>query len=409
MNLPFKIARRYFFSRKRQGGFNTVSLISYISLLGYLVGAAALLIVLSVFNGFELLFTRMYSNFDADLQVLPAKGKYISVDNFPIDKLMALPGLEGVCAVWEENALLRYADKQAIGTVKGVDENYLQTCPLDTHLVRGALLLEEGDTNYAIVGQGIAYQLGLDPDDPFRFLGVYLPRKGKVDMSDPTSAFAQGIISPSGIISVQEEVDNRYVLLPLRYVFALLEDSSRVSHYELRLKPGTAYDEAAETLMSALGDQYQVKNRFEQRESFFKVMRSEKTISFFILVFILLIAAFNTVGSLYMLVIEKRKDLSVLSSMGITPQRAAQVFMWESLLIAITGGTLGLLVGLAVCYGQQHFQWVALRATDGTVLNAYPVVVKYADVAKVFLTLLGLGLLTSLYPAWKAGKIAEEK
>lgn len=405
MNLPFKIARRYFFSRKRQGGFNTVSLISYISLLGYAVGAAALLIVLSVFNGFELLFLGMYSNFDPDLQVLPASGKSIEVHGFPFEQVRNLEGVAGTTAVWEENALLRYNNKQAIATIKAVDDNYLKIHPLDTHLVRGVMELKSGDTCYALVGMGLAYQLGLDPQDPFRFLGVYLPKKGKVDLLDPGSTFAHGVLPPAGIFNVQEEVDNKYVLLPLSYVFQLLEDSSRIGHLELRLNPGAGMDVTSHQLKTLLGDKYVVKNRFEQRESFFKVMRSEKSISYLILVFILLVAAFNTIGSLYMLVIEKQRDLTILSSMGFTAQNASRIFLWESLLIAFTGGSLGLLLGLLVCVGQQEYHWVALQTLGGSQISAYPVLVKWADVVKVFFTLIGLGVLTSLYPAWKAARL----
>ncbi len=409
MNLPFKIASRYFFSPKKRGGFNAISLISYISLLGYAVGAAALLIVLSVFNGFEGLFTKMYSNFDADLQVLPKTGKNILISDIPINKIKEFNWLKGYTAVWEENALLRYNGKQTIATIKAVDQNYLFTNPLDSNLLRGSLLLQQGDTSFAIVGQGLGYQLGIDPDDQFHYLGIYLPKKGKMDMLNPEGAFAHGIVFPVGIIGVQEEVDNKYVLLPLSYVFAQTDDSLHISHLELRLKSGVDMEKARQELNTLFEKKFEIKNRFEQRESFFKVMRSEKSISYFILVFILLIAAFNTIGSLYMLVIEKRKDIAVFSSLGLNANQTGLIYIYQGLFIAVTGGLLGLLLGYFVCWGQQEYGWIALQNNGAAMLSAYPVMVKISDAFTVFITLLGMGIFTSLYPAWKARKFVLEK
>ncbi len=408
MNLPFKIASRYFFSRKKRGGYNAISLISYISLLGYAVGAAALLIVLSVFNGFEGLFTKMYSNFDADFQVLPQTGKSILIKDIPINQIKEKSWLKGVSAVWEENALLRYNGKQTIATIKGVDQNYLETNPLDSHLLRGSLMLQNGDTSFAIIGQGIAYQLGVDPDDQFHYLGVYLPKKGDIDMLNPEGAFAHGLIFPVGVIGVQEEVDNKFVLLPLNYIFNQIGDSTHISMLEIRVQEGQDLSAVRADLTNLVGPNYTLKNRFEQREGFFKVMQSEKSISYFILVFILLIAAFNTIGSLYMLVIEKKRDLRVLSTLGLTPNKASQIFIYQGLYIAIVGGLLGLAIGYSICWGQQEYNWVALQSNGSTMISAYPVNVKFYDTLKVFFTLLAMGVITSLYPAWKAREIVKE-
>ncbi|MCG9879832.1 MAG: FtsX-like permease family protein [Bacteroidia bacterium] len=409
MSPSFKIATRYFFSRKWQGGFNAISLISYISLLGYAVGAAALLIVLSVFNGFEGLFTQLYTHFDADLKLTPASGKYIMVDDLPVNKIKAISGIKGYTHIWEENALLRYNGKQTIATVKGVDKNYLELNTLDSNLRYGELILSLGnDTSFALVGNGIAYQLGVDPGDQFNYLGVYLPKKGKVDMLNPDDAFAHGLIFPAGVFSIQEEVDNKYVLVPISYIFKLIEDSSRISALEIKLEPKADKELVRTELKKLLGEKYQIRDRFEQRESFFKVMQSEKTISYFILVFILLIAAFNTIGSLYMLVIEKRKDIEVLASMGLKSGSAALIFVYQSLYIAISGGLIGVVVGLLVCYGQQHFEWVALQTSGNTMISAYPILVKFTDAVQVFFTLLFMGFVTSLYPAYKAASLAKQ-
>jgi lipoprotein-releasing system permease protein len=266
-------------------------------------------------------------------------------------------------------------------------------------------LLQNGDTSFAVVGQGIGYQLGIDPDDQFHYLGIYLPKKGKVDMLNPEGAFAHGLVFPVGIIGVQEEVDNKYVLLPLSYVFKQIEDSSSISHLEIRLKQGVNSADAKVALQKLLGPKFVIKNRFEQRESFFKVMQSEKSISYFILVFILLIAAFNTIGSLYMLVIEKKKDLHIFSTLGLTPNKAAFIFVYQGLFIAVAGGVLGLILGLGVCWGQQEFKWLALQSNGSAMISAYPVIVKWEDAVLVFLTLLFMGIFTSLYPAKKAREL----
>ncbi|MBC7382232.1 MAG: ABC transporter permease [Bacteroidia bacterium] len=404
MNLSFKIASRYFFSRKKSGGFNAITLISYISLLGYAVGAAALLIVLSVFNGFEGLFTKMYSNFDADLQLTPASGKTFFINQLPIEKIKALPDVKGFAFVWEESAILRYNNKQTLATIKAVDDNYLALNTLDSNMLKGSLILKSGDTSFAVVGQGIGYQLGIDPDDQFHYLGIYLPRKGKVDMLNPESALAHGVIFPVGVFGIQDEVDNKYILLPLDYVTKLLEDPGRMSGMELRLHDAAKMDEVKEQLQNLTGNGFIIKNRFEQRESFFKVMQSEKTISYFILLFILIIAAFNTIGSLYMLVIEKRNDLQLFSSMGMTSLNAAKVFVYQSLLIAVMGGLIGILLGIIVIWLQQKFGLVALQSNGNIQINAYPVLLKLNDAFMVLATLVFLGFLTSFYPAYKAAR-----
>ncbi|MDP1727961.1 MAG: FtsX-like permease family protein [Bacteroidota bacterium] len=407
MNLPLKIAGRYFFSRKKSGGFNAITFISYISLLGYAAGAAALLIVLSVFNGFEGLFTKMYSNFDADIQLIPKTGKTFFIQQLPIEKIKAIPEVKGCAFVWEESAILRYNNKQTLATIKAVDEHYLALNPLDSNLLKGQLVLKNGDTNFAVVGQGIGYQLGIDPDDQFHYMGVYLPRKGKVDMLNPESALAHGVVFPIGIFGIQDEVDNKYVLLPLGYIQTLLEDSNKVSSMELRLHDPSRMDEVKSALQALVGDYYILKNRYEQRETFFKVMQSEKTISYFILVFILIIAGFNTIGSLYMLVIEKRNDLQLFSSIGMTATMAARVFIYQSLLIALSGGLVGIILGIIVIEAQQKYGLVALQSNGSIMVNAYPVLLKWSDTLMVLATLVFLGLITSFYPAYKAAKAVD--
>jgi len=405
MNLPLKIASRYFFSRRGSGGLNAISIISGISLAGYITGAAALIIVLSVFNGFEDLFSKMYGNFDPDVKISAVKGKSFDTANINISAIRQTDGVLNISLTLEENVLLRYDNKQSLSTVKGVDNAYLSVSHLDSCVVRGTLLLQKGDTNFALVGQGIAYQLGVDPDNQFNFLAVYAPRKGKIDMLNPEGAFNKNIISPAGTFAVQDEVDNKYVIVPLSFLRTLLEKEKQVSSLEIIIKPGADINEVKGKIQTICGDSYKVQNRYEQREAFYKVVRSEKAISYIILLFILIIAAFNTIGSLYMLVMEKKKDLRLFSGMGMEAKNIANVFRYESLLIAFTGGILGILLGFVVCYLQEEYGFVKLNYNVNAWIQAYPVMVKFSDFILVFITILSLGFFTSLYPAYKAKKL----
>ncbi|MES2779953.1 MAG: FtsX-like permease family protein [Bacteroidota bacterium] len=405
MNLPLNIAKRYFFSRKGGGSFNLISILSGISLLGYIVGAAALIVVLSVFNGFEGLFMGMYNNFDADMQISAAQGKTFHANTLHIVNIKAVQGVEKISFVLEENVLLKYGERQNLATVKGVDENFVSLTGMDSCMVAGTLLLEDGDTSYAVVGQGVGYQLSIDPNDLFEGLQIYVPNREEVDVLNPMSAFSRKTILPVGIFSVQEEVDNKYVIVPIRFLRTLLNRPDEYSSIEIKLARGADRDKVQEELKNISGPTFLVKNRFEQREAFYKVMKSEKLISYFILFFILLIAAGNTIGSLYILVIEKKRDMELLSALGFTGNQARFVFTWQGILMAFTGAVIGLVLGVTLCYFQHEYGFIRLDQSASFLFNAYPVEVRWGDVALVFVTVLFLGLITSIYPAYKAKQL----
>ena len=405
MNLSFNIARRYFFSRKSAGSFNLITIISGISLLGYTVGTAALLIVLSVFNGFEGLFISMYNKFDADIHITGAKGKVFDVNKVDITSIKKMDGVWKISEVLEENALLKYGERQNLAIIKGVDENFKEVTDLDSSIVAGISLLQIGDTNFAIVGQGIAYQLSVDPNDVFYRLNIFVPKRGVTDVLNPQNSFMKAAISPVGIFSVQEEVDNKYVLVPLRFLQQLLDRENEISSLDIRIKSGAQMDEMKEKIAALLGKNFIVQNRFEQREGFFKVMKSEKAVSYLILLFILFVAASNTIGSLYILVMEKKRDLQILSSLGLTREQAAAIFKYEGLFIALTGCILGLIIGIGICYIQEKFGIVKVGGAESFTLDHYPVKLKMVDALLVFVTVMFLGWLTSLYPARKAKEL----
>jgi ABC-type lipoprotein release transport system permease subunit len=407
MSLPLKIAFRYFFSRRREGSFNIITLISGISLLGYVVGAAALIIVLSVFNGFENLFSTLYSQFDADIQITSTVGKSFPTSQLNIAQIKNIDGVLYVNYVIEENVLARYNGKQVLATVKGVDEKYLDAVHLDTNLISGALLLQEGDTNFALIGQGLAYQLGVQPDDQFNFLTIYVPAKGEIDLLNAENAFKRNPIFPIGVLGIQEEVDSKYIIVPLRFIEPLLEKKNQVSSIEIRLRKDASIDKIKKQIEDIAGSSFSIKNRFQQRDSFYKVMKSEKFISFMILLFIMIVAAFNTVGSLYMLVIEKKKDLKIFASMGLTANQARKIFMFEGVILAIFGGLVGIILGGLICWLQQEYSIINFSSSEGFIIDSYPVRIKAADFLYVFLTIVGLGFITSLYPAYKAKQMIQ--
>jgi lipoprotein-releasing system permease protein len=406
LNLSFKIAKKHFFSRKKSGTFNAVTIISSISLLGYIVGTCALVIILSVFNGFESLFANMYSNFDAELQITAISAKTFPINAIHFNEIIAHESVENASKVLEENVLLKYNNKTGIATAKAVDENYLRINHIDTCIESGVALIQSGDTNFALCGEGLAYQLGIDPGDQFNFLNVYAPKKGEVNFINPENAFNRALIIPAGIFAIQPEIDNKFILVPLRFLSALLEKENQISAIEIKLKPNHSVKEAKSQISAIVGPRFIVKNRFDQREAFYKLVKTEKLISYIIILFILIIAIFNTVGTLYMLVMEKEREIKLLHSMGFSANNIAFVFAWQSLFIAGVGGALGVFLGGGVSYLQQIFGFIKVSA-DST--QAYPIVFSFTDAFIIFITILLLGLITAIYPWIKAYGIAKIK
>lgn len=406
MNLPFNIARKYFFSKKKSGSYNAITVISSISLLGYVVGTCALVIILSVFNGFENLFAYMYSNFDAQLQITAIHTKTFSANTIPFNSIQQIDGIATYSKVLEENVLLKYSNKTGIATAKAVDENYLKVAHIDTCIEKGVALIQSGDTNFALCGEGLAYQLGIDPDNQFDFLSIYAPKKGEVNFINPENAFNRELVIPTGIFAIQPEIDNKYILVPLRFLNALLEKENQISAIEIKLKTGASITKIKAQLSAIMGPDFIVKNRFEQREAFYKLVKTEKLISYIIILFILVIAIFNTVGTLFMLVMEKEREIKILHSMGFNANNIANIFAWQSLFIACVGGIIGIVLGAVISFVQQTFGLIKI-SVDST--QAYPIAFAFTDAIIVFTTIFILGLITAIYPWLKARKMANKQ
>lgn len=396
MNLPFFIARRYILSPKSH---QVINIISWVSLLGITAGTMALIVVLSVFNGFEHLVISLMNTFDPDLEIRVKEGKTFNPSDLPIGEIRQLPGVASFSEVVEENALLRYRERQHIVTIKGVDQEYIDASPLDSMIIDGVLLLKEGDVNYAVVGAGVAWYLDLNIHDLLTPLEVYIPRRQNMSVSNPLEAFNREMLIPSGVFSVQQEFDTRYAILPLGLVRRLLDYDTEVTSLEIRLTKDADAKRLEKNIAGILGDSYDVKNRIEQQETLYRIMRSERWAIFFILTFIIIIAAFNMVGSVSMLVIDKRKDMAVLWSMGANLSNIRRVYLFQGALLTFGGALIGLILGALLCWLQQKFGLIGLQGVDGSfVVNAYPVKLVFTDFLLVLATVGCIGLLSSWLP-----------
>ncbi len=394
MRLSLYIAKRYLFAKKSR---NAINVISGISAAGVTIGTMVLIIVLSVFNGLEDMVNSLFSTFDPDLEVRIDKGKvFVPTD----DQLTTLGEMEGIAdysMVLEENALLRYEEKQYIATVKGVNENYPDITGLDSVMWDGSFLLKEQNGRpYAVVGLGVANNLGIG----LTFISpliIYVPeRLGKV--TNPANAFVRKVIFPSGIFSIEQEYDSRYVYVPIDVMRELLMYNDEVSSIEIKFTEGTKAEDVQPVVEKLFGPGYTIKNKYEQQEIFYKVMKSERLAIFFILTFILIIASFNIIGSLTMLIIEKERDIRVLRNLGADNKLIKKIFIFEGWMISIIGAVSGLLLGLIICWLQQEFGIVKLQG-ETLILDAYPVTMRVADFFAIFGTVLFIGYIAAWYPA----------
>lgn len=394
--LSFFIAFRYFFSKKSQ---RVINIISAISSIGVMIGTAALIIVLSVFNGFEDLILRLYNSFDPDLRIELVAGKSFDQNKINIEELKKIDGVAFVDQVVEESALVKYRDKQYIIKLKGVSKDFEKMTGLDSMIVAGSFLLQKGDTDFAIVGEGIAYNLGIDPDNIYNQIEIYGPRNTTPSLSDLEGAFNRRFIIPSGIFSVQQEFDAKYIITPLRFAREILDYENKLTALEIGLSKNKNEAEIINKISTKIGNEFKIKNRYQQHEIIYKIMRSEKWAVFLILTFILIIAIFNVISSLTMLVIEKKKDIAIYRSMGAEISFLRRLFLTEGMLITLSGAVGGLLIGMLICYLQERFGLISLSGSGSFVIDTYPVKMIPLDFLYVFITVSCIGLLAAWYPA----------
>lgn len=395
LTVPFYIAKRYLFSKKSH---NAINIISGISAAGVGVGAMALVCVLSVFNGFESLITDMFSAFDPDLKITLVQGKSFDANSPTFKQVRKLKSVAYFTEIVEENALLRFKDKQMPAIVKGVSNNFKQMTRIDSIMYDGEFMVFDGAFQRSVPGLGIASTLGLGTHfiDP---LVIYTPkRNSKINLLHPESSFNRQATFVSGIFSVKQlQYDDHYVLISIDLARKLFEYSPiTVTAIELKLNPSVDKQQVQTEIQKLIGNNFKVKNRYEQQENFFKIMKIEKWITFLILCFILLIASFNIIGSLSMLIIDKKEDIETLKSLGANNQLIKQIFLFEGWLISLVGATIGIIIGALLCLLQEKFGLLRLGA--GYLVDAYPVVTQLNDSLLVLATVLTMGFLAAYYP-----------
>ena len=399
MNFPFYIARRYLFSKKST---HAINIISGISVVGVAVATTALVVVLSSFNGFHDLVASFFTQFDPQLKVVPVEGKTQPADDPVLTKIRQLPQVEVATECVEDQAMAMYEGKQAMVRVKGVDENFAELTHIkDILLGDGEFELQAANLQYGILGIRLAQTLGTTAR--FRgFLRIYAPkREGQLDMMNPEDAFVEdSLLSPGVIFNVrQAKYDKDYILVPIAFARNLFWQEGMISSLELRLKAGSDIDAVKKQMRDIAGGKYQILDRFEQQADTFKIMNIEKFIAYIFLTFILMVACFNIIGSLSMLIIDKKKDVVTLRNLGASDRQVTQIFLFEGRMISVAGAVLGILVGLLLCWLQQEFGLVALGKSSGSfVVNAYPISVHPLDVLLIFVTVVAVGFLSVWYP-----------
>jgi lipoprotein-releasing system permease protein len=394
MRLSLYIAKRYLFAKKSR---NAINVISTVSVAGVSVGTMALIIILSVFNGLELLVKTIFNTFDPDLKVTSVAGKVFAADTSKLKLLSEINGVSCYALTIEENALLKYDEKQFIATIKGVDDNYTRVSSIDSALWDGKFSLKsDNGRSWAVPGIGIAQYLGIRLNFVNPIL-IYVPRRSADSDSDPDKAFNRDYIYPSGIFQVEQSYDSKYLFLPIEFARRLIEREGMSGAVEIRLKKGTDADAVQKQVGKLFGSDFTVKNRFQQQELFFKVMQSERLAIFFILTLILVIASFNIIGSLTMLIIEKERDIEILKSLGADNNLIRKIFILEGWMISIIGAVAGLVLGYIVCWLQQKYGFIKLNS-ESLIMNSYPVVIKLKDFIIVPATVLTIGYWAAWYP-----------
>lgn len=398
MNFPFFIAKRYLFSKKSH---NAINVISGISVCGVALATMAMVCTLSVFNGFQDMVATFFTAFDPQLKIVASTGKVFNGQDERIIKIKNLPDIEVVSESLEDNAMVQYKERQAMAVVKGVEDNFSQLTPIDSILFgRGNLVLHDEVVDYAIPGIQLLSTLGtgvkfLDP------LEIYAPKRGaKINMANPSASFISGDLFSSGLtFSVnQEKYDATYIITSIDFARKMFQYTTEVSAVNLKLKPDADESKVKSEILKILGDDFKVLNRYEQQADTYRIMEIEKLISYLFLTFILMIACFNVIGSLSMLIIDKKNDVVTLRNLGANDNQIVRIFLFEGRMISFIGAIAGVIIGLALCFAQQEFGLISLGDSGSFIVDSYPVSVHIWDVILVFATVLIVGFLSVWYP-----------
>ncbi|MCI6068727.1 MAG: FtsX-like permease family protein [Bacteroidales bacterium] len=396
--LPFFVARRYLFSRKR---ISAINLVSAISVVGVAFGTAALLCTLSVFNGFHDLIGSLYTAFDPEVKIVAAKGKSFAADDPALEAVQRLPEVEAASASYTDNALILFRGNPQVITLKGVDDHFERVTGIRSILYpeNGTYQLESAGLSYGIPGIGLASMMG---SVDYGSIQICAPTRGeRINLANPAASFNAEDLYSSGVCFAvsQKQYDEAYMIAPLAFAQRLFEHEGTLTSLELKLKPSADPEQALRRIRQTLGSGFKALNRAEQQEDTFNVMNIEKTMAYFFLTFILLVACFNIVGTVSMLMIDKRADVVTLRSLGADEGLIFRIFLCEGSMISFLGAVAGTLLGLLICYLQQTFGLLSLGGSSGNfIIDAYPVSIHPSDVVIVFFTVLIVGFLAVLYP-----------
>ena len=408
MNLPAFIAKRYLLAKKSH---NLINIVTWISIISICVATFAMIFVLSVFNGFNVVISDMIHQFSPDLNISSVKGKTIDLKEFPLDKLKEIDGVEYVFPTITEDVLFKNSNKQQIGQVKGVPSDYNKISRIrGTILNDSTFIVSNGNINFGIPGAGMAYFLGINIYQPYSSVQVYVPKRGNASSFNLENSFSSSKLVVTKIFSTQQEIDERLVLAPFTWLSELMEYEGLATDVEifindksLKSKDERQLNKIKKEIKNILGEDYKVQDQYEQQETLYKMMKAEKLAVYLILTFILIMATFNMIGALSMLIIDKRKDISLLKAIGADTNLVKKIFINEGLLISVVGGILGLVVGIIAVLIQQHFGIIRLGNGDGSyIIDAYPVALEMADVILVFLTITIIGSVASFFTATKS-------
>ncbi|MBR6947479.1 MAG: FtsX-like permease family protein [Muribaculaceae bacterium] len=399
MSFPFYIARRYLFSKKST---NAINIISVISMVGVAVATMALVIVLSVFNGFHDMVASFFTQFDPQLKVVPVEGKTVASDDPVLTELRQLPEVDVATESVEDMALAVYAGHQAMVTVKGVDDNFSSLTHINEIVYGdGEFQLHAADLEYGTMGIRLAQELGTGVRFG-QYIHIYAPRRdGQLDLSNPQEGFeVDSLIMPGVVFATRQgKYDRDYIVAPIGFARRIFDQQGMLSSLELRLKDGSDLTSVKRQMRRIAGDRFRVLDRYEQQADTFRIMQIEKLLAYIFLTFILIVASFNIIGSLSMLIIDKKDDVATLRNLGADDWQIRQIFLLEGRMIAALGAIAGIALGLLLCWLQQTFGLVGMGAESGMfVVNAYPVSVHYSDVLIVFLTVIAVSWLAVWYP-----------
>jgi len=393
--LPLFIAKRYLFYKKTH---NIINIISLVSIGSIAVGTAALIILLSVFNGFEDIIVNMYNKFNPELNISPKTGKTITIDQELIRKLNKIKGIKNYSFVIEDNALAKKEEKQYIVRIKGVDSNYTKVNNIKKAIIDGEFILNNNNFQYCAIGQYIAYKLGINLNNRNNLIEIYSPNPNNNDINSPNLFISCSLI-PSSVFSIQQEIDSKYIITSIEFAKKLFDYDNNISSIEVKLNENYSSKEVIGDIENNFPGKFTVNDRFMQQKTLYNIMSSEKWAIFFILIFIIIIATFNITSTLTIIILDKKTDIISLNAIGATKALIKKIFTLNGVLMTIIGEIIGIILGLIICYIQIKYKIITIQANSSFIINSYPVSVKLFDILVVFITVAFIGLLASYMPS----------